>query len=317
MRPGRRLDASRRFRSILNRPLGVEIFVSSVSSTVCVATSPSRTRNWSPFRSTRIPEILNFWPSACTTSGGRDATACACADAICANASVARRNGVAPHHASFPLKHVFSRIEPFLAEDCLRAKGLGARAVPTLDQGLADARRAAYTEGPLLGACGRAPTCGMNNHYTTLIALLAIGRVAQGQDPTPGVDLPTDARSSITARDARYVGIPVLRSTPMLGFGLGAVGAMFGRLDSASSPSVIGVGGAYSQTRSWMFAFGSRASFHSDARRGSGALWCSGGGAEGPSLPARGAAPPAAPSSIFGMISSASASIRGMPITPS
>jgi hypothetical protein len=93
----------------------------------------------------------------------------------------------------------------------------------------------------------------MNNHYTTLIALLAIGRIAQAQDPTPGVDLPTDARSSITARDARYVGIPVLRSTPMLGFGLGAVGAMFGRLDSASSPSVIGVGGAYSQTRSWMF----------------------------------------------------------------
>jgi outer membrane protein assembly factor BamA len=108
----------------------------------------------------------------------------------------------------------------------------------------------------------------MNNHYTTLIALLAIGRIAQAQDPTPGVDLPTDARSSITARDARYVGIPVLRSTPMLGFGLGAVGAMFGRLDSASSPSVIGVGGAYSQTRSWMFAVGSRASFHADARRG-------------------------------------------------
>lgn len=108
----------------------------------------------------------------------------------------------------------------------------------------------------------------MNNHYATLIAVLAFGRIAHAQDPTPGVDLPTDVRSSLTTGASRYVGIPVLRSTPMLGFGLGAVGAMVGTLDSASQPSVIGIGGAYSQTRSWMFAVGSRASFHADARRG-------------------------------------------------
>ncbi|HEY3584954.1 MAG TPA: BamA/TamA family outer membrane protein [Casimicrobiaceae bacterium] len=108
----------------------------------------------------------------------------------------------------------------------------------------------------------------MTTCYKTLIALLALGRIAQGQDPTPGVDLPTDARASIATAGARYVGIPVLRSTPMLGFGLGAVGAVTGRLDSASSPSVLGAGGAFSQTRSWIFAVGSRVFFHADARRG-------------------------------------------------
>ena len=108
----------------------------------------------------------------------------------------------------------------------------------------------------------------MNTRYKTLITLLALGRIAQGQDPTPGVDLPTDARSSLTTGGTRYVGIPVLRATPMLGVGLGAVGAVTGRLDSASSPSVLGVGGAFSQTRSWMFAVGSRVFFHADARRG-------------------------------------------------
>ena len=107
----------------------------------------------------------------------------------------------------------------------------------------------------------------MHNHHAILIALLAIAPIAHAQDPTPGVDLPTDARASITTGASRYVGIPVLRSTPMLGFGLGAVGAMVGSLDSASSPSVIGVGGAYSQTRSWMFAVGSRASFHAEIGR--------------------------------------------------
>ena len=108
----------------------------------------------------------------------------------------------------------------------------------------------------------------MNSHYKILIAIVAVARGALAQDPTPGVDLPTDGRSSIPAAGTRYVGIPVLRSTPMLGFGVGAVGAMFGRLDSASSPSVIGVGGAYSQTQSWIFAVGTRVFFHGDARRG-------------------------------------------------
>jgi outer membrane protein assembly factor BamA len=108
----------------------------------------------------------------------------------------------------------------------------------------------------------------MKTCYKTLIALLALGRMAQGQDPTPGVDLPTDARASIATGGTRYVGIPVLRATPMLGIGLGAVGAVNGRLDSASSPSVLGIGGAFSQTRSWMFAVGSRVFFHGDARRG-------------------------------------------------
>lgn len=108
----------------------------------------------------------------------------------------------------------------------------------------------------------------MTRHYRTLIALIVAGRVAQGQDPTPGIDLPTDARSSLTSGRGRYVGLPVLRSTPQLGFALGVVGATIGQLDSASSASVIGIGGAYSQTQSWIFAVGSRVAFHADARHG-------------------------------------------------
>src|SRR4051794_26382483 len=98
----------------------------------------------------------------------------------------------------------------------------------------------------------------MIRRYSLLIGLLFTGRAVGAQDPTPGIDLPTDARSTITTRAGGFVGIPVVRSTPMLGFGIGAVGAFLFRIDSASPQSVVGAGGVYSDTQSWMFAVGSR-----------------------------------------------------------
>jgi len=94
----------------------------------------------------------------------------------------------------------------------------------------------------------------MTRHYNLLIALVAISRVAMAQDPTPGIDLPTDARSPMVAQHGGFIGVPVVRSTPQLGFGVGAVGAFLFGIDSASPKSVVGVGGVYSDTQSWLFA---------------------------------------------------------------
>lgn len=88
------------------------------------------------------------------------------------------------------------------------------------------------------------------------------------QDPTPGVELPTDAKTQVGTRHGGFVGIPVVTSTPTLGFGLGAVGALLFSIDSASSKSVVGIGGAYSDTQSWIFEVGSRVAFHGNAREG-------------------------------------------------
>jgi hypothetical protein len=108
----------------------------------------------------------------------------------------------------------------------------------------------------------------MTKRYSLLIALLALSRIAVAQDPTPGVELPTDARTTTGTRHGGFVGIPVVTSTPTLGFGLGAVGAFLFSLDSASSKSVVGIGGAYSDTQSWIFEAGGRVAFHGDAREG-------------------------------------------------
>lgn len=108
----------------------------------------------------------------------------------------------------------------------------------------------------------------MIRRYSLLIGLLVAGRAVGAQDPTPGIDLPTDLRASITTGAGGFVGIPVVRSTPMLGFGVGAVGAFLFRIDSTSPQSVIGAGGVYSDTQSWMFAVGSRVHFHGGSRNG-------------------------------------------------
>jgi outer membrane protein assembly factor BamA len=82
------------------------------------------------------------------------------------------------------------------------------------------------------------------------------------------VELPTDARSPITKGSGGFVGLPVVRSTPTLGFGVGAVGAFLFRVDSASPQSVIGAGGVYSDTQSWLFEVGSRVYLHGGSRNG-------------------------------------------------
>jgi hypothetical protein len=90
------------------------------------------------------------------------------------------------------------------------------------------------------------------------------------QDPTPGIELPTDSRTPSTPgmRNGGFIGIPVVRSTPQLGFALGAVGALLFNIDSASPKSIVGVGGAYSDTQSWLAEIGSRVYFQNGARTG-------------------------------------------------
>lgn len=104
--------------------------------------------------------------------------------------------------------------------------------------------------------------------YRTLIALAVMSRAALAQDPTPGIELPTDAHAPIKTGAGGFVGIPVIRSTPQLGFGVGAVGAFLFSVDSTAPQSVIGAGGVYSDTQSWMFAVGSRVYFHGVSRAG-------------------------------------------------
>ena len=106
----------------------------------------------------------------------------------------------------------------------------------------------------------------MRKYLIALVALVVTSRVLGAQDPTPGVDLPTDARSPINTHAGGFVGLPVIRSTPTFGFGLGAVGAFLFQLDTISPSSVVGVGGAYSDTQSWIFAAGGRVFFQDGAR---------------------------------------------------
>ena len=110
----------------------------------------------------------------------------------------------------------------------------------------------------------------MIKRYNVLIALVAVGRVAVAQDPTPGMELPTDARSPMTPglRNGGFIGIPVVHSTPQLGFGIGGVAAMLFSMDSISPQSVVGVGAVYSNTQSWLAEIGSRVYFQDGARDG-------------------------------------------------
>lgn len=108
----------------------------------------------------------------------------------------------------------------------------------------------------------------MPKYFTALVVLVAMGRVLRAQDPTPGVDLPTDARSPVSSKAGGFVGLPVIRSTPTFGLGIGAVGAFLFHLDTLSAASVVGIGGAYSETNSWIFDAGGRVYFQDGARTG-------------------------------------------------
>lgn len=110
----------------------------------------------------------------------------------------------------------------------------------------------------------------MIRRYGLLIALVLCSRVAVAQDPTPGIELPTDSRTPSTpgVRNGGFIGIPVVRSTPELGFAVGAVGALLFSIDSVSPRSIVGVGGAYSDTQSWLAAVASRVYFQGGARTG-------------------------------------------------
>ena len=112
--------------------------------------------------------------------------------------------------------------------------------------------------------------CAMKKLHRSLTAVVAASSLsgvtarARAQDPMPGADLPTDARSPVTTRAHGVVAIPVLHSSPLLGTGFGGVGAVLFRLDSASHASSVGIGGVYSTRHSWLFAAASRAMFRSN-----------------------------------------------------
>ena len=110
----------------------------------------------------------------------------------------------------------------------------------------------------------------MIRRYGLLITLVLCSRVAMAQDPTPGIELPTDSRSPETPgmRNGGFIGIPVVLSTPQLGFALGGVGALLFSIDSASPKSIVGVGAAYSDTQSWLAEIASRVYFQNGARTG-------------------------------------------------
>src|SRR5947209_14478575 len=73
--------------------------------------------------------------------------------------------------------------------------------------------------------------------------IAASASVAAAQDPTPGADLPTDARASGAAKPSGTVFIPVLGAGPTFGLGGGAVASRVFTMDAASPRSGIGVGG--------------------------------------------------------------------------
>lgn len=116
----------------------------------------------------------------------------------------------------------------------------------------------------------------MVRRYCLLIALVLCSRAAVAQDPTPGIELPTDSRTPSTpgVHNGGFIGIPVVRSTPQLGFALGGVAALLFSIDSASPKSIVGVGAAYSDTQSWLAEVASRVFFQNGARTGAlGFLW--------------------------------------------
>ncbi|HEX4681079.1 MAG TPA: BamA/TamA family outer membrane protein [Gemmatimonadaceae bacterium] len=100
--------------------------------------------------------------------------------------------------------------------------------------------------------------------FAAAATLLGAFSLAGAQDPTPGVDLPTDARSPGSATTSRIAFIPVFGAGPTFGFGAGVVAAWRFRLDSTSQRSAVGVGGIVAQRESWIASIGGRAYAHHD-----------------------------------------------------
>jgi outer membrane protein assembly factor BamA len=104
-----------------------------------------------------------------------------------------------------------------------------------------------------------------------MVLALASARLVRAQDPTPGVDLPTDGHAPISTTTHGLLAIPIVVSGPTIGTGLGGVAAYIFRMDSSRASS-IGVGGMYSNTQSWLFAFGIHVPFHASRRVGVGGV---------------------------------------------
>ncbi|HXT14797.1 MAG TPA: BamA/TamA family outer membrane protein [Gemmatimonadaceae bacterium] len=95
----------------------------------------------------------------------------------------------------------------------------------------------------------------------SLLILAAVSSVALAQDPTPGTDLPTDAKAMSPTKMNGVLFIPVLGAGPTFGLGGGGAAAMVFRMDSGSPRSAIGVGGLLAERSSWMVSLGGRAYF--------------------------------------------------------
>ena len=102
---------------------------------------------------------------------------------------------------------------------------------------------------------------------TALLVLAVITSRVGAQDPTPGVDLPTDGRSPLRNPRQRFVAIPTLQSVPATGLGAGLGLAMLYPSDSAVYPSMIAVGGIYATSNSWAYGAGGRAVLAHDFSR--------------------------------------------------
>jgi len=99
------------------------------------------------------------------------------------------------------------------------------------------------------------------------VVTLALGVVAiaatsaAAQDPTPGGDLPTDAQTSVPTKPTGLVFIPIVRSSPQIGFGVGGVAAYVFQVDSQSRRSGLGAGGLITDNDSWLLNIGGRVHF--------------------------------------------------------
>jgi len=97
-----------------------------------------------------------------------------------------------------------------------------------------------------------------------LLLLMVTSSIAAAQDPTPGTDLPTDARSTGSTKNSGVIVIPVVGAGPTFGLGGGAVPAYVFRMDSASPRSAVAVGGLLAERSSWLVSVGGRLDFQRD-----------------------------------------------------
>ncbi|MFL5615107.1 MAG: BamA/TamA family outer membrane protein [Gemmatimonadaceae bacterium] len=108
-------------------------------------------------------------------------------------------------------------------------------------------------------------------HSLIMVLALASARLVRAQDPTPGVDLPTDGHAPISATTHGLLAIPVVVSGPTIGTGLGGIAAYIFRFDSSRASSMA-AGGIYSNTQSWLFAVAAHVPFHASRRQALGGI---------------------------------------------